>query len=139
MSRRTGIVAALTVLAAALALPAYGGAARTTTAAHSLHVDLTEWALVPDGGVVAPGPVRVTVQNYGRLVHELDIIPTSFWGDVPDVRNGRADVAGVAAPVVVKPGQARSARVSLAPGTYLLLDNIRGHYRLGAAVPIIVR
>ena len=139
MSRRMGILAALTLVVAALAMPASGGAARATAAAHSLHVDLTEWALVPSGGLVASGSVRLTVQNHGLLLHELDIIPTSFWGDVPDVRNGRADVAGVARPVIVKPGQTRSARVSLAPGSYLLLDNIRGHYQLGNAVPIVVR
>jgi uncharacterized cupredoxin-like copper-binding protein len=139
MSHRTGAFAALILLAAALALPVSGGATRNSAAAHSLHVELTEWALVPSQGLVDSGPVHVTVQNYGRLVHQLDIIPTSWWGDTPDIHNGRVDGIDAAQPVVVKPGQTRSARVNLPPGSYLLLDNIRGHYALGAAVPIIVR
>jgi hypothetical protein len=43
-----------------------------------------------------------------------------------------------APPIVVAPGERRSARVDLAPGFYVLLDNLRGHYSAGAAVSIVV-
>jgi hypothetical protein len=39
--------------------------------------------------------------------------------------------------VVVAPGQTRSVHVYLQPGSYVLLDNIRGHYAAGGAVSII--
>jgi hypothetical protein len=138
MSRRAGTIAALIVAIAGFTGPASGNAAHTSMAGHKLHVDLTEWAVVPSQGLVSPGPVRITVENYGRLVHQLDIIPTQSWGEKLEVRNGRAVGAGVARPVVVAPGQKRTAQIDLAPGSYVLLDNIRGHYAAGGAVSIIV-
>jgi hypothetical protein len=38
----------------------------------------------------------------------------------------------------VRPGQTRSAQLDLAPNSYALLDNIRGHYAAGGAVSIVV-
>jgi hypothetical protein len=40
---------------------------------------------------------------------------------------------------VVAPGQSRSIAVDLPPGAYVLLDDIRGRYDLGAAVSILAR
>ena len=137
MRRHTGSVAALIFAIAAFAGPSSGSAARAPAATHKLHVDLTEWALVPSGGLVSSGPLQLTVANYGRLVHELDIIRTSWWGQELGVRHGRAVGEAAVQPVVVRPGQTRSAQVYLPPGSYVLLDNIRGHYALGAAVPVI--
>ena len=137
MRRRPGAVAALIFAIAAFAGPSSGSAARAPAATHKLHIDLTEWALVPSGGLVSSGPLQLTVANYGRLVHELDIIRTRWWGEELGVRHGRAFGEDAVRPVVVRPGQTRSAQVYLPPGSYVLLDNIRGHYALGAAVPVI--
>jgi hypothetical protein len=139
VNRRTGAIAALFLVLAALAGPSSGSASHETSAVNTLHVDLTEWAVVPSQGLVSSGPLRVAVQNYGVLVHELDIIPTQVWGEKLGVRRGRAVGGPVASPIVVHPGQTRSGQVTLAPGSYVLLDNIRGHYASGGAVSIIVR
>jgi uncharacterized cupredoxin-like copper-binding protein len=138
MTRRTGTVAALIFVLAAFVGLSSGSAARTPALTHTLHVDLTEWAVVPSQGLVSSGPLRLTVQNYGRLRHELDIIPTRKWGQTLVIRSGRAVGTVAARPIVVAPGQTRSASVSLAPGSYVLLDNIPGHYAAGTAVSIIV-
>ena len=137
VTRRAGILAALLVALVALTQPAAGSARGTSAAAQLLHVDLAEWAVVPSQGHVASGPLRLTVQNYGVIKHELDIIPTAWWGQRLFVRGGRADGAAVMRPIVVAPGQTRSVHVYLQPGSYVLLDNIRGHYTAGAAVSII--
>ena len=129
---------ALAAAVAAIVLPAAAGAGRAA-APSVLHVDLTEWALVPDGGRVPAGPVELIVRNVGRIPHELAIIPTDTWAQPLFVRNGRAVGDQVGRPIVLRPGQARSLRVYLAPGPYVLLDNLRGHYRLGAAVSIVAR
>jgi hypothetical protein len=78
------------------------------------------------------------VQNFGELRHELDIVPTQRWGQKLGVRNGRAVGENAAPPIVVAPGETRSAEVKLDPGFYILLDNLRGHYAAGAAVAIVV-
>jgi uncharacterized cupredoxin-like copper-binding protein len=139
VNRRTGAIAALFLVLAALAGPSSGSAAQASSAVGTLGVDLTEWAVVPSQGLVSSGPLRLTVQNYGVLVHQLEIIPTQVWGEKLGVRHGRAVGEAIARPVVVRPGQTRSAQISLAPGSYVLLDNIRGHYAAGGAVSIIVR
>jgi hypothetical protein len=138
MSRRTAIFAALVFATAAFSGPSTGSAARTSPVPHELNVGLTEWALVPSQGLVSSGPLQVTVQNFGRLRHQLSIIQTQWWGQKLDVLHGRAVGWNVIRPVVVAPGQARTTLVDLDPGSYVLLDNIRGHYALGTAVPIIV-
>src|SRR5262249_17239522 len=128
VNRRTGAIAVLFLVLAALAGPSPGNA---SSAVSTLHVDLTEWAVVPSQGLVSSAPLRVTAQNYGVLVHELDIVPTQVWGEKLGVRHGRAVGERAAPPVVVRPGQTRSAQIDLAPGSYVLLDNIRGHYAAG--------
>jgi hypothetical protein len=136
--RRPGLVGALILAVAALAAPASGGAEHTSVAVQRLHVDVSEWAVIPSDGVVSAGTLRLTVENFGRLRHELDIVPTERWGQKLPIRNGRAVGEVAAPPIVVAPGEKRSARINLAPGFYVLLDNLRGHYAAGAAVPIVV-
>jgi uncharacterized cupredoxin-like copper-binding protein len=138
MTRRAGTVATLIFVLTAFGVTSSSSAVRTPTLTHTLHVDVTEWAVVPSQGLVSAGRLRLTVENYGRLRHELDIIPTDRWGQELEVRNGRAVGKNAARSVVVAPGQTRSAQVNLAPGYYVLLDNIRGHYAIGTAVSIIV-
>jgi hypothetical protein len=99
---------------------------------------VSEWAVVPSDGVVSAGALRLTVENFGRLRHELEIVPTERWGQKLPIRSGRAVGEVAASPIVVAPGEKRSARVDLAPGFYVLLDNLRGHYAAGAAVAIVV-
>jgi hypothetical protein len=135
---RSSLLALAAAAVAAIALPAAAGAGRTT-APNALHVDLTEWALVPDGGLVAAGPIELTVRNVGRIPHELAIIPTDTWAQPLFVRDGQAVGEQVGRPIVVRPGQTRSLRVYLSPGPYVLLDNLRGHYRLGTEVSIVAR
>jgi hypothetical protein len=138
MHRRPTLLGALILTVAALAAPAWGGGEQGSVAAHRLRVDLSEWAVVPSHGVVSAGPLRLTVANFGQLRHELEIVPTERWGQKLPIRGGRAVGEVAAPPIVVRPGEQRSARVDLAPGFYLLLDNLRGHYAAGAAIAIVV-
>ena len=138
MHRRPTLTGALILAVAALAGPAWGGAEHGSVATHRLHVDLSEWAVVPSDGVVSAGRLRLTVENFGRLRHELEIVPTERWGQKLPIRGGRAVGEVAAPPIVVAPGQKRAALVNLAPGFYVLLDNLRGHYAAGTAVAIVV-
>jgi hypothetical protein len=104
----------------------------------SLQVGLSEWSVVPSAGVVPSGPLQITIRNYGLVVHQLDIFRTAVWAQRLPVRRGRAIGQEAAPPVDVPPGQTRLIQVRLAAGFYLLLDNLRGHYALGAEVPLIV-
>ena len=138
MNRRAGTVAALIFVLTALGGLPSGSAAPIPTMTRTLHVDMTEWAVVPSQGMVSAGQLRLTVQDYGRLRHELEIIRTPRWGQRLQIRNGRAVGENATLPVVVAPGQTRSTNIYLAPGFYVLLDNIPGHYAAGGAVSIAV-
>src|SRR5215469_15188210 len=89
LNRKNGALAVL-IAFGALAGSASGSSAKTGVAVHQLHVDLTEWAVIPSDGVVAAGPLRVKVANVGQLWHELEIVPTESWGQKLRIRNGRA-------------------------------------------------
>jgi hypothetical protein len=137
-SPRLRIVGALIFAVAVLAGPGWAGGERTTVSKNELQVALSEWAVIPSDGLVSAGPLRVTVENFGRIRHELEIVPTQRWGQKLPLRRGHAVGEVAAPPIVVAPGEKRSARVDLAPGFYVLLDNLRGHYAAGAAVAIVV-
>jgi hypothetical protein len=136
--RRPGLLGALVLGVAVLAGPAWAGAGNAPVATHRLQVGVTEWAVIPSDGVVSAGVLRLTIENFGRIRHEIEIVPTERWGQKLPIRSGRAVGEVAAAPIVVAPGERRSARVNLAPGYYVLLDNLRGHYGAGAAVSIVV-
>ena len=135
---RAWLVAALVLAVAAVAGPAWGGAGKASVATHRLQVGVTEWAVIPSAGRVSAGKLRLTVENVGLIRHEIAIVPTQRWGQKLPIRSGRAVAEVAAPPIVVAPGERRSARVDLAPGFYVLLDNLRGHYSAGAAVSIVV-
>jgi hypothetical protein len=136
--RRPGLFGALVLAVAVFAGPAWGGAGDASVATHRLQVGVTEWVVIPSDGVVSSGVLRLTVENLGRIRHEIAIVPTERWGQKLPIRSGRAVGEVAAPPIVVAPGERRSARVNLAPGYYVLLDNLPGHYAAGAAVSIVV-
>jgi uncharacterized cupredoxin-like copper-binding protein len=137
MNRRSVYLVALIVVVSALAGTAAAGTERSAVATHRLNVQLGEWAVVPSAGLVTAGRIRVTVHNFGELRHELDIVPTERWGQTLGLREGRAAGEDAAPPIVVAPGQTKSATVRLDRGFYELLDNMRGHYAAGDAVAIV--
>lgn len=123
------------VVAAALALASAG----SSSSVASLRADVAEWNVVPSTGLVAAGPVRITVRNVGSLTHELMVVRTDRFGDALRLRGDRAVASPVAAPISVGPGVTRSFVVRLAPGSYVLLDNLPWHYWQGTYVAISVR
>jgi hypothetical protein len=138
LHRHPGLLGALVLAVAVFAAPAWGSSGHTSVAAHQLHVGVTEWAVIPSDGIVSAGSLRLTVENFGRIRHEIAIVPTQRWGQKLPIRGGRAVGEVAAPPIVVAPGERRSARVNLAPGFYVMLDNLRGHYAAGAAISIVV-
>ena len=136
--RRMRKTAVAVALFAAIAVAVAQAAAASPPGTHTLGVQLGEWNIVPSQGLVSAGTVRLRVENFGRLPHELVIVPTVSWDEQLRVAHGHALGRGVAPAVVVPPGQTRSAHVRLAPGYYMLVDNLRGHYALGTAIPIVV-
>ncbi|MEX2446920.1 MAG: sulfocyanin-like copper-binding protein, partial [Dehalococcoidia bacterium] len=102
--------------------------------AGSIVTALTEWDVVPDPGQTAAGNVTFAAQNDGSLPHELAVVST----DLPDdqlpqaggtVDEGQVEVVGRTS--TFGAGASETLAVDLAPGDYVLICNVVGHYQQG--------
>ena len=134
--RRLSLI--LTVVLATCALAGLARAAADSPAA-SLRVDVAEWSMVPSAGVVPAGRVRITVRNLGTAPHSLMVVRTDVFGEELPLRGDHALARPVEAPVAVGAGTSKTFVIRLAPGAYLLLDNLPWHYWKGTSVAFTVR
>jgi hypothetical protein len=125
----------LAAFAALLIVPVAGAAQAPAT----LHADVAEWSVVPGSGVVPAGRVRLVVRNIGRQPHELIVVRTRQFGDTLQLRGDRAVATPVAPRLLVSAGTTRTVVLTLARGSYLLVDNLPWHYWEGTSAAFSVR
>ena len=126
---------ALAAFAALLLVPVAGASPAPAT----LRADVAEWSVVPGSGVVPAGRVRLVVRNIGRQPHELIVVRTKQFDESLALRGDRAVASPVAPRLLVPPGTTRTIVLSLARGSYLLVDNLPWHYWEGASAAFAVR
>jgi uncharacterized cupredoxin-like copper-binding protein len=126
---------ALAAFAALLLVPVVGAAASPTT----LHADLAEWSVVPSSGVVPAGRVKLVVRNIGRQPHELIVVRTKQFAESLRLQGDRAAATPVAPRLLVPPGTSRTIVLTLARGSYELVDNLPWHYWQGTSAAFSVR
>ena len=162
----------LTVVSIAMVLAAGGGgfAQRLSVAncqpLHSattkIQVSLSDGAGMMDGSLsmvslaanvnsVHSGQVTFIATNYGRMIHELLILPepTTGPGTRPTGADGKIDESlslgeasrscGNAAGSGISPGSRSWVTLNLAPGTYELLCDVPWHYVNGMFTTLVVR
>ena len=128
---------ALAVAGALGVLAATGGAGAApasdaTASAARIKVVLTEWKLVPSVVRVSPGAITFVVRNMGKIPHELAIVRTGRHHHALPMAGSKASEAGLMGEIEeFLPGQTRRLVVKLAPGKYVLLCNLPGHYMAG--------
>ena len=130
-------IVVLSVLAA-VALPAAISRADAPPPT-SLRADIAEWSLVPSAGMVRSGLVKITARNLGTDTHQLVLVRTTRFAEVLPLHGDHAAGRPVAPPLVLEPGRSGSVVTRLAPGNYLLIDNLPWHYWLGTSAAIVVR
>ena len=86
---------------------------------------------------VVHGKVTFVVQNKGTHAHELVVLRGRAR---PSVKNGRAAEAGRGLGEVegVQVGASKRLTLTLKPGTYLLICNLRNHYAKGMSTTLAV-
>jgi uncharacterized cupredoxin-like copper-binding protein len=93
---------------------------------------------------VKAGKATFTISNTGRIPHELLVFksdlkpsayPTNAAGGI--IEEG-AGVALVSDGDNIDPGGSQSRTVDLAPGTYLFVCNIPGHFKAGMFTVVTV-
>lgn len=105
----------------------------------TLTADVGEWSIVPSVGALPAGRVRIEVRNVGGATHRLFLVRTARFGDRLPLHGSRAAIRPVGEAALVAPGQTASFVVSLARGSYVLLDNLPWHYWKGTSVAFSVR
>lgn len=120
----TGLALVAVLSAAAAGAWAHSNGSKTT-----VQIVEKEMSIVMSRTTVHAGKVELRVRNGGSVDHELVVLRGSV---LPKVSSYRASETRKLVEVEeLTPGKARTLMVTLAPGTYLLICNLAGHYQLG--------
>ena len=124
--RRSGIVgAALAALALAGAACSSGG----SSGAEKVNVGLAEYTISPSLQTVPAGKVTFDVHNDGTTTHEMVVVKAKDASGRLPVEKGEASEAGSVGEVAdLEVGKSGTMNIKLAPGTYVLICNLPGHY-----------
>ena len=97
-----------------------------------------------DHDTIKAGAVKFDVTNWSRMmVHEMLIVAVDDPSTPLPYDYNAAKVPETAVKVLgdtseLQPNMSREVEVTLAPGTYLLICNVAGHYAAGMATPLHV-
>lgn len=122
----------LGLLAFVSAIPFAAVGATTST----INATLKDDAIQIDNASVAAGKVTFVITNSSpKLVHELVVLKPDLAEDqLPVKKNGKVDEAKLKNKGEVEdiaPGTTKKLTLKLAPGKYVLVCNMPGHYQMG--------
>jgi len=110
-------------------------AAQPVTDATAVTVELgkpNEYTLIPAVTTVVAGPVTFNVVNDGTMLHEMVVVKTDKTAAQLAQPDGTADEANsVGEAADIPAGATASVTLDLAPGHYVLLCNLPGHFAQG--------
>lgn len=150
--RTIGVLAGLALLAV------LAQSVTTAWAAVGVNVDLKEMTVVADPASVPAGAVTFNAVNSGTIPHELVVLKTDISPELLPARAADATKVDEAAAGIENLGEIEDSvldvsgatgtlTLDLAPGKYVLICNVSGHYKAGmrtaftvtgAAAPTIV-
>ncbi len=117
--------------------------APSAAAANALAISLTEWKVTVTGSIKA-GKTDLTIKDVGVAEHELlvfqsDKAPSAYPTDsAGDIIEDGAGVTLLSDGENIAPGGTQTRSVDLAPGTYLFVCNIPGHFKQGMFAVVTV-
>ncbi len=132
------------LVAAAVLVSACGGGASSSDTGEvpAVYLDLSDFKIVSDHATVTAGRTVIGIRNHASMLHEVIVIKTDLAPDkLPiDGATAKASENGKAGELLNIPaGASRKLVVDLAPGTYVIICNIAGHYQLGMRVGLEVK
>lgn len=107
------------------------------TGANQVQVSLSDFKVKLAPASIPAGKVAFEVTGKGPSVHEMVIFRTDLApGALPRNKDGDADEEGTGLKAItevehVKKGKLKELVADLEPGSYVLVCNLPGHYRLG--------
>lgn len=118
------------------ASPVASVAAPSASPTSGATVSLTEWK-VTVAGAIKSGKTDLTITNVGAAPHELlvfksDLKPSAYPTDAAgDIKEKGAGVKLVSDGDNIDPAGTQTRTIDLAPGKYLFVCNIPGHFKQG--------
>ena len=150
--RWTGVAVASILLGTAAcssSSPASGSPPATKAAgqrSQNVQVDLKQWSVTPST-TPGSGSVTFTVSNDGTVPHEFVVLKTDtpsaeiplgkFEGE-PDRINEDTAGTNVGETGDMEPGTTKTVTIDLAPGHYVFLCNLPGHFQSGMHFDVTV-
>jgi len=127
--------AAVAVLALVGSGPAAGApvsAASSVAATATVSVVLKEFTVATSVKSVPAGRVTFVVKNAGKMKHELLVIRSDKNPRLLPMEGQKASDAGAKGETgELSPGLTKRLTLTLAPGKYILICNLPGHYKAG--------
>ena len=117
----------------ALLASACAGQPATLPADVQVVVDMKEYSVTLSVATVKAGSVKFGIRNLGSMEHQFDLIKTDLAIDkLPIDSAAKAKEDGLVKQVKsIGGGKVATISADLAPGRYLVICNIAGHYQLG--------
>ncbi len=105
-----------------------------------------EWGLKLDVTSIPAGKVTFQVANQGAIEHEMVVLKTDLAANAlkmraaePDKVDEEAGAKNVGEVEDIGAGKSKSETFDLAPGKYLLVCNVAGHYKAGMVAAFEVK
>lgn len=104
----------------------------TPAAATAVGIVVKEWSVAASTKSITAGKVTFVVRNAGTMKHEFVVIRSNLHHHLLQMSGQQASEVGVKGEIEpFGPGTTKRLTLTLAPGKYVLLCNMPGHYRKG--------
>lgn len=104
-------------------------------------VDMKEYSITLSVASIKAGVVKFGIRNNGTMVHDFDLIKTDLAPDkLPiDLGSAKAKDDGLVKQMInIAANRSTTLSADLAPGNYVIICNVAGHYQLGMRVGLKV-
>jgi uncharacterized cupredoxin-like copper-binding protein len=104
-------------------------------------VDMKEYSITLNVSSVKAGSVKFGIRNLGTMVHDFDLYKTDRpLGELPiDGGSAKVKMDGLVKQMInISANRSTTLSADLAPGRYVIICNVAGHYQLGMRVSLQV-
>jgi uncharacterized cupredoxin-like copper-binding protein len=129
ITRAVAAVIALVLFTAACANPAEGAPSGSQVVA-----EMSDYKIVLNVPSMKSGKIKIGVRNLASMEHSFQVLRTDLAPDkLPvDGASAKAKEDGKVGEIASIPaGKSASVTLDLAPGKYVFICNVAGHYQLG--------
>ena len=104
-------------------------------------VDMKEYSITLNVSSVKAGSVKFGIRNLGSMVHDFDLFKTDLpLANLPiDGGSAKVKMDGLVKQMInISANRSTTLTADLAPGRYVIICNVAGHYQLGMRVSLQV-